>query len=256
VTFERRGEFGYLCFACDEPGKPPTLDIEVLDELARHLDEIKAVATALRAVVVQSNSSKYFIVGANINALDTLDAQSIVPWIRKGHTVFNQLAALPMPVIARIEGYALGGGLELAMACDLLVAARSAKFGQPEANLGIVAGWGGTYRLPRRVGVAKAKELFFTAQIIDAQTAYQIGLINACVDNDKLDDEIDSLLASIRKCGAVAVSQTKALVDKSFDITVEESGDYEAAASRLCMSAGDTQARIRAFLASKGKPRS
>jgi enoyl-CoA hydratase len=224
VSFERQGHIGTLTFACDEPGKPITLDLEVLDELATRLDEIQAVIDGLRAIVVQSNSNRYFIVGANVNALETLNAQTIVPWVRKGHAVFSRIVSLP--VIARIKGYALGGGPELAMACDLIAASRRARFGQPEeASLGLVAGWGGSYRLPRRVGVAKAKELFFTAQIIDAETAYEIGLVNFCGDDDKLDNYMDALLDNICTCSQVAVSQMKKLLDDSLNITVQESGD-------------------------------
>jgi enoyl-CoA hydratase len=251
VSLKVQDDIAYLTFACDEPGKPATLDLQVLDELQQALDEIRARAGQLRAVIVSSDSPKYFVVGANVNALEALKAETITPWIHKGHAVFNQLEALPLPVIARVEGYALGGGLELAMACDLIVSSHNARFGQPEANLGFVAGWGGTYRLPRRVGVAKAKELFFTGKIIDAQQAYAIGLTGFCGEPDALDQHLDALLDSVRKCSPVAVSQMKALVNNSLDIALEEACTAETVASGICMTEGDTRERVAAFLKSR-----
>jgi enoyl-CoA hydratase len=251
VSLEHTEGIGYLTFACDEPGKPPTLDLQVLDELDRRLDEIDAAVQDLRAVVLRSDSERYFIVGANINALRALDAESIVPWVRRGHTVFNRVEALPLPVVARIDGYTLGGGLELAMACDLIVASHQAKLGQPEANLGFVAGWGGTYRLPRRVGLAKAKELFFTGRIIEANAAYEIGLVDFVGDTREVDAYLASLFADIRRCSALAVSQMKKLVNDSPELTVEASSYAEAAASNLCISNPDTVARVTAFLESR-----
>lgn len=142
VKLSMDADIGTLTFVCDETGKPTTLDLRVLDELDAHLSTIESHSDRLRAVLVESAYPKYFIVGANINALKTLNADTIVPWVKKGHEVFNRLEALPLPVIAIVEGYALGGGLELAMACDMILAADTAKFGQPEANLGVVSGWG------------------------------------------------------------------------------------------------------------------
>lgn len=179
VSLEVKEDIGMLTLACEVAGKPATLDHRALDELADRLEEIRSRGDGLRgdglrAVVVQSDSEKYFVVGANVNALATLDVETIVPWIEKGHAVFDELEALPLPVVARLEGYALGGGLELALACDLIVASDRARLGQPEANLGFVAGWGGCYRLPRRVGLCRAKELFFTGQIIGSVQTEQM----------------------------------------------------------------------------------
>jgi enoyl-CoA hydratase len=256
VSFDRRDDVGYLTLACDEAGKPATLDLLVLDELAASLEEIASCTNVLRAVVVgaeRGDSQRYFVVGANVNALATLDAETIVPWVQKGHAVLDQLEALPLPVIARVEGYALGGGLELAMACDLIVASHEARFGQPEATLGVVPGWGGSYRLPRRVGLARAKELFFSGQIIDAHRAYEIGLVDFVGHADELAEHLASLLERIRACSPLAISQTKKLVANSLHVTLRQSGVQEAEASRVCMSAGDTQARVAAFLEGRRK---
>jgi enoyl-CoA hydratase len=251
VTFERSDDIGYLTFACEDPIKPATLDHDVLDTLATHLTQIRSQSCELRAVVVRSSSEKYFVVGANINALQTLDAETIVPWVKKGHTVFSQLESLPVPVIARIEGYALGGGLELAMACDILAASRNAKLGQPEANLGFVAGWGGSYRLPRRIGVGRAKELFFTGQVIDAEQAHGLGLVDFVGDGAELEEYLSSLLEGIRRCSGLAVSETKKLVNESLDLTLEQACAAEAVASSVCIASQETKARVVEFLESR-----
>ena len=124
ILLETINDVATLTLTPDEPGKPPTLDYAALDELEAHVATVRASA-GLRAVILRSTSEKYFCVGANINVLKTLDAETIVPWVERGHAIFNALAALPLPVIARVEGFCLGGGLELAMACDLIIASRA-----------------------------------------------------------------------------------------------------------------------------------
>ena len=253
VSLEIAGPVATLLFACDAPEKPVTLDHTVLAELDACLDEILAGVEALRAVIVRSCSAKYFIVGANIRALQEQDAATIVPWVRHGHAVFNKLAGLPLPVLARVEGFALGGGLELALACDLILATETARFGQPEAKLGFVAGWGGSHRLPARIGVARAKELFFTGKIIDAETAAQIGLADFVGDPAALDAHISELLAGIQTCSPEAVAQMKQLVDSSAMRTIEESALAEAVASSECLASDETQARVAEFLTRSGR---
>jgi len=255
VALSQENDISYLTFACDEPGKPNTLDLQVLDELAARVDEIHCAPDTVRAVIVRSSSPRYFVVGANINALQTLTPQTIIPWVQRGHAVFNALAALPLPVIARVEGYALGGGLELAMACDLIVASREAKLGQPEANLGLVSGWGGSYRLPWRVGLARAKELFFTGRVIDAEAAYAMGLVDFVGDSAEVEHYLASLLDGVRACGRLALSHMKALIDASPSATIAENCQAEAVASSVCLASDDTQSRVASYLQSRKKGR-
>lgn len=251
VSFTREGDVGYLTFACEVEGKPATLDLEVLGELDGLLDEIGNRDETLQAVVVRSHSEKYFVVGANVNALEELDAETIIPWVQKGHDVFNKLEDLPVPVIARVEGFALGGGLELAMACDLIAAGEGARFGQPEAKLGFVPGWGGSYRLPRRVGVGKARELCFTGRVIEAEEARELGLV------DFVGQDVDGCIAGwiegIGQGSRVAIAEAKRLLRDGSGISREERGTREGESSRVCMVEGDTLARIRAFLESRKK---
>jgi enoyl-CoA hydratase len=243
-------DLAILTLALDEPGKPPTLDYAALDELEAHIATIRA-AENLRAVILRSASEKYFCVGANINALKTLDAKAIVPWVERGHAVFNALAALPLPVIARVEGFCLGGGLELAMACDLIVASRAARFGQPEAVLGVIAGWGGTWRLPRRVGIGRAKEMFFTGKVITADEAAASGLASFAGEPSEVDAYLAAFLEGLRRCSPLAVGQMKAIVDRSDIRTLEEACRAEAEASCACMASADTRARVAEYLESR-----
>jgi enoyl-CoA hydratase len=160
VQFGCQGQIGTLSLVPAVSGKPPTLDHAALDRLDAALAEVEAKANSIRLLFVCSAAPKYFCVGADLTALKLVSTETIGAWIDHGHRTFNRLADLPMPVVARIEGYALGGGLELALACDLIFAGETAQLGQTEAKLGFVAGWGGSWRLPRRVGVARPRNCF------------------------------------------------------------------------------------------------
>ncbi len=244
-------DIAYLTFITDPPGKPATIDYKVLTQMDQAIDEVENRLDELTALVVQADSERYFVVGANIRALETLNAETIVEWVGRGHEVFNRLEALALPVIARINGFALGGGLELAMACDLIVATEGSRFGQPEANLGLVAGWGGTARLPQRIGVARAKELFFTGRAINAETALGYGLINFVGDEETVDAYLDQLFEEMRPLSASAIGHMKHLVNAGAQMTQAESGAAEAEASHELLSSAETQERIATFLDSR-----
>jgi enoyl-CoA hydratase len=253
TLLEIHDDVAQIILSADTVGKPPTLDHVVLDELSSQIASIRQKTHQLRAVVVRSVSSKYFVVGANIDALQTLDSQTIIPWIQHGHQVFNELAALPLPVIARVEGFALGGGLELALSCDVIVASETARLGQPEATLGFVAGWGGSFRLPRRIGPGRAKHLFFTGKILEAKEAFALGLVDLITSPESLDAAIDSIIKSVRQASPISVKHLKRLVDHSFDISLDESFLDEAVASCECIVSQDTRDRVAKFLENRQK---
>jgi enoyl-CoA hydratase len=255
VTLAQEDGTAYITLTSERAGKPATLDLAVLAQLEGYLQEIEDRPEDLRAIILRSDSQRYFVVGADINALETLDADTIVPWIERGHAVFDQLEDLPLPTIARVDGYALGGGLELAMACDLIVASDGARFGQPEAGLGFVAGWGGTHRLPRRVGVARAKELLFSARMVDAQEAFRLGLVEFVGDTDAVDAYLADLLQGIHNCSPLALAETKQLVSKSPSLDRKANCRAEVVASVRCVSSPDTMARVRAFLEGRRRNR-
>ena len=253
VTLECVERIGYLTFTPEIPYKPPTLDYAVLDELEQHCKIIHTADQPLDAVVVQSGSPKYFVVGANLQALQKIDHVSIVEWVKRGHEVFNQLEDLPLPVIAKITGYVLGGGLELALACDFILCSEQAQFGLPETGLGFIPGWGGSRRLPLRVGEARAKELIFTGKIIPAAEAYRIGLVNFVGTDADLDIYLTTTLHDIRKNSRLANSLVKNMLKHSLTADRQSNCDEESRVSQTCLASGDTQERLKAFFQKRGK---
>lgn len=231
--------------------KPPTLDGAVLAELAGAIAEADKAAQRgqIRLLWVRSGSPKFFCAGANLAMLRSVSADSIDAWVQDGHRVLAQLEDLPVPAIARVEGYALGGGLELALACDLIFAAAAAQLGQTEAKLGFVAGWGGSWRLPRRVGLARAKELFFAARLVTADEAARIGLVDFCGEAAALEAKCAEFAAAVRAGSPGSHAGHKRLLAAAARRTREEAADGEAAESAECLRSGDTQARLRAFFA-------
>lgn len=232
-------------------GKPPTLDHDVMDAWERALAEIENRLPALRAVVVRSASAKFFCAGANLRVMETIDRNSIGPWVERGHRLLNRLEALPVPVVARVEGYALGGGLELAMACDVIFASSSALFGQTEAKLGFVTGWGGSYRLVRRLGLARAKELVFSGRLVEAEEAVRIGLVEWQGTPVELEAKVAEFLAAVAGNGRVAIAEMKRLLTACPETNLDDNRTMEAEASRRALTDGDAAARLQAFLHKK-----
>ena len=234
-------------------GKPPTLDYDVMAALEQVLADIEARLGEVRVVVVQSASPKFFCAGANIQVLETINRDTIVPWVHRGHALLNRLEALPVPVVARVEGYALGGGLELAMACDVIFASTAARFGQTEAKLGFVTGWGGSYRLVRRVGLARAKELVFSGRMFDAEEAVRIGLAEWQGETAELERRVRDFQTGVAECSGAALAEMKQILAACPHTRIEENAALEAAASRRVLTDGDAAERLRAFLSRKAK---
>lgn len=253
INFAVEDQVGYISFYEENEKHPCTLDHPTLDELNGIIDQIKALQSEIRAVVVQSRSPKYFVVGANIKALQELTPVNMDEWVKKGHLIFNRFQQLPMPVIAKVHGYALGGGLELAMACDFIVAADTANFGQPEASLGVIPGWGGSCRLATRIGAARAKEMFFTGKIIPAARAFELGLVNQVVPMEKLDQTLGEILEAIKKNDPTAIMYIKQIINNHFERGMEENRAEEATASVVCMYSPGTQHRLEEFFNSRKK---
>lgn len=247
-----------VCTLTLEPpeGKPPTLDHAVMDAFERELAALEVRAEELRAVVLRSASPRFFCAGANLKVMETIDGGSIGPWVRRGHALLNRLEALPVPVVARVEGFALGGGLELAMACDLIFASSAARFGQTEAKLGFVTGWGGSYRLVRRVGLARAKELVFSGRIIDAAEAVRIGLAEWQGASGELEARLGEFLAGVAGNSRVAVAAMKRILESCPRTRLEENAAIEAEESRRVLADGDAAERLQAFLRKKERPAS
>ena len=253
IKLERKDKVGNLILFTEDRNKPPTIDFNVLNELETRIRGIRSDIESYRAVIIQSEHPKYFIVGANLEALKHLTKDSVREWVRRGHEVFNALEDLPVPVIAKVKGYALGGGLELALACDFIYCSNNAFLGQPEVSLGFVTGWGGSFRLPRRVGIAKAKNLIFTGKILDADQAHNMGLIDFVGSEEELDLFINETIANIKKNSGIAIGMVKKLIQNSVLNNGDMSCYEEAVASSVCISSGDTQERLADFFQKKRK---
>ncbi len=241
-----------VCTLTLEPpeGKPPTLDLDVMSAFERVLGEIEG-RPALRAVVVRSASPKFFCAGANLKVMETIDRDSIGSWVERGHRLLNRLEALPVPVVARVDGYALGGGLELAMACDVIFASGAARFGQTEAKLGFVTGWGGSYRLVRRVGLARAKELVFSGRLVEAEESVRMGLAEWQGTPAELDAKVAEFVAAVAGNGRVAIAEMKRILAACPETNLDDNRMMEVEASRRALTDGDASTRLRAFLQKK-----
>ena len=204
------------------------LDVATLTELRDRLGEL-AQDDTVRALVLTGAGEKAFVAGADIKYMSGLDPDGAKGWGALGHEAGRLLETMPKPTIAAINGFALGGGCELALACDLRYAASRAKLGQPEINLGIVPGWGGTQRLARICGLGVAKELIYTGRTVDAEEALRIGLVNAIAD-PVLDRALETAHALAAK-SPVALALAKRLVNLApgaLDVEAEEFGELFA----------------------------
>jgi len=231
-------------------GKPPTLDADVLSDLERCIKDIRRQIP--RIVYLRSVSERFFCVGANIAVLQETDEQSIVPWVMRGHRILNLLEDLPMPVVAVVEGYAIGGGLELAMACDLIFASETARFAQSEAGLGFIPGWGGSRRLARRIGVSAAKYYYYSGKMLDAQKAAEVGITDFVGTRDALEQELKTFTDSVTGNNANALKQFKAILNKQEIRARDENATEEAFHSITCLQDPDTKQRLHDFLNKKG----
>ena len=221
------------------------LDVATLTELRDRLREL-ADDDAARVVILTGAGEKAFVAGADIKYMSGLDVEQAKQWGALGHEAGRLLETMPKPTIAAINGFALGGGCELAVACDLRYAAASAKLGQPEVNLGIIPGWGGTQRLARLTGLGVAKELIFTGRIVDAEEALRIGLVNA-VHDPVLDKarEVGALLASK---SPIALKLMKDLANRALGGDHSANLDAEGEMFGELFSSADAKEGLRAFV--------
>ena len=236
----------------NRPDKLNALNAEVIAELGDAAARIEK-DPAVRGAILTGAGAKAFVAGADIAEIAGQGAVDGKARALEGQRVFRSLERCGKPVIAAVNGFALGGGCELAMACHLRVASEQARFGQPEVKLGIAPGYGGTVRLPRLVGKGRALELLLTGQMIDAQEAYRIGLVNRVVGADRLLAESEQLLRSILENGPLAVGACLEAVDAGLDVGMDEALLLEANLFGLLSGTADMREGTAAFLA-KRKP--
>lgn len=220
--------------------------IEEIDEaLAEHIDPVET-----RVIIFEGAGNKAFVAGADISQMTEMTPEMAHAFAIQGQALTKALETLPQIVIAKVRGFALGGGCELAMACDIIIAAESARFGQPEVNLGLIPGFGGTQRLARRVGLPLALDMICTGKgrTLTGAEAYSAGLVSRVVPDDKLDAEVDKVVGAILKAGPAAVAESKRLVRESYMMNLEAGLGAEAGTFAVCFSREEARDGISAFL--------
>ena len=275
IQLEPQGDIAIL--RINRPEALNAMNLDVISELSKMIDII-AADEGIKAVVMTGAGERSFCAGADISYMVNIDPMQAEKYATSAQDVINKIDRLEKPVIAAVNGFALGGGCELAMACDIRIASSNAKIGQPEVTIGIPPGWGGTQRLMRLVGPAKAKELIFTGKMITADEAYQIGLVNKVINlgsddkippeapkgdaakekeraseisktlNRKLMDESLALAKEIAKNSFTAVKVSKKLINRGMDTDLETGLRLEIYGWALCFAHEDRQKMMSAFL--------
>jgi 3-hydroxypropionyl-coenzyme A dehydratase len=275
IQLEPQGEIALL--RINRPEALNAMNIDVISELSRTLD-ILGADEGIRVVIITGAGEKSFCAGADISYMVNIDPITAEKYASSAQSVLNKIERLEKPVIAAVNGYALGGGCELAMVCDIRIASSNAKLGQPEVTIGIPPGWGGTQRLMRLVGPAKAKELVFTGKMISAEEAFHVGLVNSVISltsdenlppeapkgnvekekernsqiakllNNKLMDECVTLAKQIAKNSFNAVKVSKMLINRGMDADLNTGLRLEIYGWSLCFAHEDRQKMMSEFL--------
>jgi enoyl-CoA hydratase len=225
---------------------------EVVSEVLQALEDIRS-DESVRVVILTGAGEKAFSAGADIKAMIGMNALKARELSLMGEKLCLALENLEKPVIAALNGYALGGGLEVAMSCDLRIASENSRMGQTEINIGLIPGWGGTQRLTRLVGRTKAKEMVFTGKMIDAKTAEQLGIVNMVVPADKFREAVRQFALELASKAPVAIKVAKALIDKGAEIGLDSALALEREGFGVVASTEDLQEGVNAFT-EKRKP--
>ncbi|MGH2921600.1 MAG: enoyl-CoA hydratase/isomerase family protein [Gaiellaceae bacterium] len=253
MSVELSREDGVAVLTVNRPDALNAFDVDTLTELRDHLREL-AEDPAVRVVVLTGAGDRAFAAGADIKYMSGLDVDEAKEWGALGHEVGHLLEAMPKPTIAAINGFALGGGCELALACDFRYASSSAKLGQPEVNLGIIPGWGGTQRLARVVGLGLAKELVLTGRVVDSEEALRIELVNAVYEPGELMEKTLEVARGLAAKGPLALAAAKEAVNRALAGDHADNLDREADYFGELFSSEDAKEGMTAFV-EKREPR-
>jgi len=243
VKYEQKDFVGVVTI--DREKALNALNNEVLCDLEAVIDAVDVDKT--RCLIITGAGAKAFVAGADIAAMCNMTSEEGRAFSAKGNAVFRKIEKLPIPVIAAVNGFALGGGCELALSCDIRIASENAVFGQPEAGLGITPGFGGTQRLARTIGVGKAKELIFACRNVKADEALQIGLINAVYPADQLMDEAMKLAKRISENAPIAVRQCKKAINMGLQMDIDSAVALESELFAACCGTQDQRNAMTAF---------
>ena len=245
ILLEKKGL--YAVATINRPKALNALNSEVLSDLDELVQTVSADAD-IRALVITGSGEKTFVAGADIGEMSTLTPEEGEAFGKHGNDVFRKLETLPIPTIAAVNGFALGGGCELSMSCDIRICADTAVFGQPEAGLGITPGFGGTQRLARLVGPGMAKQLIYTAKNIKADEAYRIGLVNAVYPLDELMPAAEKMAETIAKNAPIAVRACKKAINEGLEAEMDDAVVIEEKLFGSCFKTADQIEGMSAFL--------
>ena len=244
ITYEVEGQVGIITI--NRPKALNALNSAVLDELDASIDGVDL--DAVRCLILTGAGEKSFVAGADIAEMSTLTKEEGEAFGKKGNDIFRKIETLPIPVIAAVNGFALGGGCEISMSCDIRICSDNAVFGQPEVGLGITPGFCGTQRLARLVGPGMAKQMIYTARNIKADEAYRIGLANKVVPQEELLDTCKAMAKKIMSKGSYAVSLAKQAINTGMDTDLASGLTLEANLFGLSFSTDDKKEGMTAFL--------
>lgn len=244
VKYQQEGFVGVVTI--DRPKALNALNSQVLEELAQTFDAVDLQNT--RVIVLTGAGEKSFVAGADIGEMSSLSKAEGEAFGKKGNAVFRKIETFPIPVIAAINGFALGGGCEIATSCDIRICSDNALFGQPEVGLGITPGFGGTQRLARLIGQGKAKEVIYACKNMKAEEAFSVGLVNAVYPIADLMPEAMKLAAKIAKNAPIAVRMCKEAINGGYDLAMDDAVALEAKVFGQCFETEDQREGMKAFL--------
>jgi enoyl-CoA hydratase len=253
LEIEDRGHARVL--RINRPKALNALNPTVIAELASAIEALAAQIAggdwSIRGLILTGAGERAFVAGADIGAMADMTEDQALEFASRGHALGDALAKLPIPVIAAVHGFALGGGCELALACDFIVASETARFGQPEVKLGVIPGFGGTQRLIRRVGLARAIELCVTGDMIKADEAVRIGLANRVVAADQLLPSCEQTITTVAKMGPLAVAAAKQVLHRGAELPLEAANRLEVETFAGLFQTRDQTEGMQAFLAKR-----
>ena len=236
-----------LTIYINRPESLNALNPDVLQSLLREIQQVDR-DPSIRVVVIRGSGDKAFVAGADIRSMANLGGPAIAEYVELGQRTLRAIEQCRVPVIAAVHGFALGGGLELALACDIIVCGESAKVGQPEVNLGIIPGFGGTQRLIQRCGIGRARRLCYTGELISAQEAYELGIIDKVVSDEAFNDSVQELVSQIVSKAPLAVQGTKRVMLRSQEQALLAGLQLEVEEFLRLFSSADREEGMTAFL--------
>lgn len=251
VKYETKDAVGIITI--DRPQALNALNSSVLDDLNAVLDQVDQ--SVVRVLIITGAGDRSFVAGADIGEMSTLSKEEGAAFGKKGNDLFRKIETFPLPVIAAVNGFALGGGNELAMSCDFRIASENAVFGQPETGLGITPGFGGTQRLARLIGPGYAKMMIYTARNIKADEALRIGLVNEVVSADQLMSEAEKIAQRIAGNAPIAVRNAKKAVNEGIEMNMDNAVAHEEKLFGSCFESEDQREGMANFLRKKDDPK-